>query len=109
MGVTVTVSWNMMLYGSSRETNTSFLTTSSVSGEMPSPIWPLMAKASAFQVVMVSGTSELCTAIPDALMAHGRRKIEGQVCKVLHCPFTRHFYLTEQHERTMGHIIMNQV
>ena len=106
MGVTVTVSWNMMLYGSSRETNTSFLATSAVSGEMPSPVWPLMAKASAFQVVIVSGTSELCTAIPDALMAHGRRKIEGQVSKVLHCPFTQGISISLNNMRGQWDILL---
>ena len=88
----MTVSWNMMLKGSSRDTNTSFLTTSSVRGEIPSPVWLLMAKASAFHVVMVSGTSLLCTAIPDALMVH--RGVNREGIAVSHCitPNYLHFF-----------------
>lgn len=67
MGVTVTVSLKIILYGSSSDTNSSFFTVSWTRGEIPRPLLVLMAKASAFQVVIVSGTSELYRALPAPL------------------------------------------
>ena len=45
----------------------SFLTVSCARGEMPSPVWLLMAKAPAFHVVIVSGTFEVSSVTPEEL------------------------------------------
>ena len=63
----MTVSPKLILYGSSRDTNKSFFTTSSANGDRPSPVFWLTAKASALNVVMVSGTTDFVTATPDEL------------------------------------------
>ena len=53
----------------------SFLTVSVARGEMPSPVWLLMAKASAFHVVIVSGTFEVSSVTPEEL----ERENEGKI------------------------------
>ena len=63
-GMMVTVSPKLMLKGSSKETKNGLLTTSSLLGEIPSPVSRERANASATQLVMVSGTIESILTTP---------------------------------------------